>query len=191
MYENFSQEKTPLLFHYHSQNMFTSAKEKDFLYKQAMFDYWNNTIPREYVERGRMFQWHICNNKMPNFSVQYINPKVGYGLFAEENLKPNTFCGEYVGLVRKNDRHGEWNHYLFSHPQKDSIQRNYVIDATSGNWIRFVNHSYCPNSFPYYAFVGGFYHVILITISEICRGEQLTYDYGRPYWEIRCKPEEM
>jgi hypothetical protein len=64
-----------------------------------------------------------------------------------------------------------------------------VIDATQGNFTRFINHSNRPNLKPFYAFFDGLYHMILISIKDISKGEQFSYDYGPKYWYIRSPPE--
>jgi len=142
-------------------------------------------------ENGKKYQNLIESSYTPKVSVRWISQEVGYGLFAEEDLPENSYVGEYVGHIRKNNEHGELNHYLYKYPVLDEIGRNYVIDATCGNLLRFANHSFAFNMKHTYAFANRFYHAIFITIRPIVKGEQLTYSYGKNYWYLRGNPTEL
>jgi SET domain-containing protein len=108
-------------------------------------------------------------------------------------LQKGIYIGEYTGVVRENRRvyFAPLNNYCYEYPVPDGIGKNYVIDATKGNFTRFINHSYEPNLKPVYAFLDGFYHLIFLSLRVIQKGEQLCYDYGRHYWVIRPVPEEL
>ena len=101
--------------------------------------------------------------------------------------------GEYTGIVRENVRiyFAPLNNYCYEYPVPDALGRSFVIDATRGNFTRFINHSRAPNLKPVYAFFDGFYHLIFLSLKEIQKGEQLSYDYGRNYWLLRSDPEEL
>ncbi|NGX40089.1 MAG: hypothetical protein KR126chlam1_01429 [Chlamydiae bacterium] len=144
-----------------------------------------------HLELGDKWQNQIEEGTLPSVSIRWIDQQVEYGLFAEETLEVGTFAGEYVGLVRKNNDHLSLSNYLYAYPICDEIGRNYVIDAAAGSLIRFINHSYKPNLAPHYAFVDGLYHMILLVIAPIKKGEQLTYNYGKNYWYVRSPPKEF
>ncbi len=139
-------------------------------------------------DNGKHYGPLIHSAFIPKVSVRFVSEEAGYGLFAEEDLPANSYVGEYVGKIRKNNEHGTFNHYLYSYPVLDSIGRNYVIDATWGNLLRFANHSFTPNLKPCYAYCFSFYHTIFITLRPIVKGEQLTYNYGKNYWYSRGTP---
>ena len=116
-------------------------------------------------------------------------------MFVDESVTVFTplkgqFLGEYTGIVRKNDRRyvEPLNNYCYEYPVPDSIGRSHVIDATQGNFARFINHSSKPNLKPEYAFFDGFFHLIFITNRAIKLGEPLSYNYGSTYWYLRGLP---
>ena len=39
--------------------------------------------------------------------------------------------------------------------------------------------------------IDGILHVCLITVKDIAKGTQLTYNYGYKYWEKRNKTKEL
>lgn len=143
------------------------------------------------AENGKKYKDLIESSFTPKVSVRWISEEIGYGLFAEEEISENSYVGEYVGEIRKNNEHGEFNHYLYKYPILDSIGRNYVIDATCGNLLRFANHSFAFNMKHSYAFIAPFYHAIFIAARPIMKGEQLTYSYGKNYWYLRGSPAAL
>lgn len=144
-------------------------------------------------ELGIKYKAQIEAAYIPQVSIQQLSKEVGSGLFLEEELKANCYFGEYTGIVRKNERSyfGPLNNYCYEYPVEDDIGRSYVIDATSGNLTRFINHSYKPNLKPIHVFFEGFFHLIFLTIREIKKGEQLSYNYGDSYWQIRSFPLDL
>ena len=171
--------------------IFENEREKAALHDEAICLFHQGKIAEDHLNLGHTFRQEILSGYVVKSAVRFVSETVGFGLFAETLLKPGAFVGEYVGCVRKNNRHGEMNNYLYSYPQCDEIGRNFVIDASRGNAIRFVNHSQSPNLIPKYAFVDGFYHLILLTLREIHPGEQFSYNYGKKYWIIREPPEPL
>jgi len=170
---------------------FEHESERLALYTEAMNHFKEGSIPDERIALGKQFKELIEEGFVVDSSIQFLGEDVGYGLFAKETIPEGAYAGEYVGCVRQNNRHGEMNNYLYSYPQLDEIGRNYVIDAEKGNDTRLINHSYTPNLIPKYAFVDGFYHLILLTLREIKSGEQLAYNYGKKYWIIREPPKPL
>ncbi len=145
----------------------------------------------EHILNGILCKDEILSAFLPQASVRWCNDQIGWGLFAEEDLDEGVFAGEYTGYVRKNDEHHCLNNYLYRYPVPDSIGRDYVIDATTGNLMRFVNHSSKPNLKTQYAFLDGFYHLIFLTLRPIKQGEQFAFDYGQNYWYVRSTPKEL
>lgn len=142
---------------------------------------------------GRKYHKQILSSYIPDVSIRWVHPSVGYGLFAEEPLKKDHYVGEYTGIVRRNDRRyfEPMNNYCYEYPVPDEIGRNYVIDATSGCLTRFINHSSKPNLKPLHVYWEGFYHLIFLALQEIAVGDQLSFDYGESYWYIREKPCDL
>lgn len=172
---------------------FQSRREKQKVLGLAMEEYRKGNVPAAALEMGKKHRKKIGADYAPNVSICYVNDRVGYGVFAEQKLKANRFVGEYVGIVRENIRiyFAPLNNYCYEYPIPDAIGRNYVIDGSQGNFTRFINHSAKPNLKPHYAFLDGLYHLILLTIRDIEKGEQLSYEYGPSYWYLRSPPEEI
>lgn len=149
--------------------------------------------PPEALALGKKYRHHIESGFHTQVSIEWIHPKVGYGVFARERIKKCSYVGEYTGMVRENERiyFAPLNDYCYKYPVIDRLGRFFVIDATQGNFTRYINHSYQPNLEPLYAFIDGFYHLIFRTLRQIAPGEQLLYNYGQGYWTIREKPETL
>jgi SET domain-containing protein len=104
----------------------------------------------------------------------------GLGLYTKEPIEKGGFVIEYVGkiLTRKesNEKGGK---YLFE------TSRDRVIDGTDRkNIARYINHSCDPNC--EIDIVRG--RVFVSSIRPIKAGEELTYDYGKEYYDEFIKP---
>ncbi len=150
----------------------------------------NNLVTDLALELGKKFIDKIEAAYIPQVSVRWISDKVGYGLFAEEEIPEGSYVGEYTGVVRKNDRRyfEPLNNYCYEYPVDDEIGRSFVIDATKGNLTRFINHSSKPNLRPIHVFYEGYYHLIFLALGPIEKGKELSYDYGESYWYLRGPP---
>lgn len=105
----------------------------------------------------------------------------GFGLFAAQDLEPNTIVIEYIGelirleLANKREKEYEARNrgiYMFR------LGDNMVIDATMcGGLARYINHSCQPNCFTKYVNFDNEGHIVIITKRKIEKGEELTYDY--------------
>lgn len=170
-----------------------SFEEKGKVHKKGLVELQEGRISQEALDRGEKYRGKIEGRLYPKTSVRFISDEVGHGVFAEEAIQKGAFVGEYVGVVRENIRiyFAPLNNYCYEYPVPDSIGRSYVIDATKGNFTRFINHSFSPNLEPVYAFYDGFYHLIFLSLKEIKKGEQLLYNYGRNYWMLRSVPQEF
>lgn len=182
-----------LEFKYLPHISFKNKKERLNILTRGLEELRKGNVPEFVLELGKKYRNEIESAYCPNVAVRFISERVGHGVFAEETLKEGLYIGEYTGIVREHRRvyFAPLNNYCYEYPVPDGIGKNYVIDATQGNFTRFINHSYEPNLKPVYAFFDGFYHLIFISLREIQKGEQLCYDYGRHYWVIRSVPEEL
>ena len=148
----------------------------------------------EALELGKQYIQKIESAYIPDVSIRWVDETVGYGLFTEEVIEPESYVGEYTGVVRENDirRYLEpLNDYCYEYPVPDSLGRSFVIDATQGNLTRFINHSFTPNLRPVHVYHAGFYHLIFIALERIEVGTQLFYSYGKNYWYVRGKPIDL
>ena len=141
---------------------------------------------------GAYFKKELAAQTAPLVCLRWINSEVGWGVFAERDLKPLELIGEYTGVVRKRKRKDQKNSYCFEVAVAKGESTRYVIDAESqGNLSRFLNHSARPNLSSALALIDGFPHVIFYTKRFIAQGEQLCYDYGPDYWKKRVAPQEF
>jgi SET domain-containing protein len=104
----------------------------------------------------------------------------GLGLFAGEDIPKGTRIIEYVGHVLSNEEAAELRtRYLFQ------LDRKRLIDGSPRwNKARYINHRCRPN-----AEAGVKRGRVFITaIKKIKAGEEITYDYGKEYFDRYIKP---
>ena len=106
----------------------------------------------------------------------------GLGLFAAQDIKPDTIIIEYTGeriTTAEGDRRG--GKYLFT------LDKNWIIDGKDRrNISRYINHSCAYNS---EAEIDEEEEKIYIrAMNYIKNGEEITYDYGKEYWLEHCQP---
>jgi len=172
-------------FKFISSLTFESDKLLERVITQGKYQKISN-FSREY---GKKYRTEIETHQMIPATIKWIGNKVGFGLFTNSDLPNGTFVGEYLGMVRHNDRRDGTNDYLFGYPILDENEKNLVIDGRpKGNHCRFINHHTTPNLKAYTVFDGKLFHIILAAVQEIKAGEQLCFDYGAAYWEGRESP---
>jgi hypothetical protein len=104
----------------------------------------------------------------------------GLGLFATKPIKKRQFIARYWGRRIPTETADERNNrYMFE------VSSRWTIDgSTRRNLARYINHSCRPNAEP-------FIHAGIIrirAIKEIEPGEEITYHYGRDYFDTFIKP---
>lgn len=138
---------------------------------------------------GALFTQEIARGFHPKLTIQWIDERIGYGVFAAADLPAFAYVGEYTGLLRKRCYADRKNNYCFQYSIGEREKTSYLIDAQNqGNITRFINHSGTPNLEPISVYSGHLMHVILLTKCAIKKGTQLTYDYGEDYWKKRASP---
>ena len=121
---------------------------------------------------------------MPRRPFRIGRSRTGLGLFAIEPIKKRAFIVEYTGrrlttaqaekLEARNAR------YLYE------INSRWTIDGKSRrNLGRYANHSCRPNAES--DTIRG-KKVILRAIKNIKPGDEITYSYGRDYFDVYLKP---
>ncbi len=128
-------------------------------------------------------------------SIQLVSKKVGYGAYAEKDIKKGEMVCEYTGIVEQ-ETYGEDNLYLWDYPTilhelTASGRRKkitFCINAEKqGNVARFINHSLRKfqnvgiEIIPY----NNEWHVVYIAQKDIKKGQQLLTYYGMQYWRDR------
>jgi uncharacterized protein len=106
----------------------------------------------------------------------------GLGLFATEEIPRFAFVIEYFGKFLSGDEaEYQGGKYLFE------INKNLVVNGTTRkNIARYINHSCKPNC--NVEIEGN--RIFVNTKRKIYPGEELTYNYGKEYWEDIITPEK-
>ncbi|CAK6965118.1 histone-lysine N-methyltransferase EHMT1 isoform X1 [Scomber scombrus] len=141
--------------------------------------------------------WRTCKNRVVQNGLRtrlqlFRTSKKGWGVRAQEDILQGSFICEYVGEIiseaeaemRQNDA------YLFS--LDDKPQDLYCIDARFyGNISRFLNHMCEPNLFACRVFTTHqdlrFPHIAFFASENIKAGEELGFNYGDHFWEVKSK----
>ncbi|KAM3874406.1 histone-lysine N-methyltransferase EHMT1 [Diretmus argenteus] len=141
--------------------------------------------------------WRTCKNRLVQNGLRtrlqlFRTSKKGWGVRALQDIPQGTFICEYVGEIiseaeaemRDNDS------YLFSMDNKPKDL--YCIDARFyGNISRFINHMCEPNLFACRVFTTHqdlrFPHIAFFTCENIKAGEELGFNYGDHFWEVKSK----
>jgi hypothetical protein len=148
-------------------------------------------IQRRQKWLGTMYGKEIEAGATANLVIRWSDDKIGYGVFAAEDIYPTMFVGEYTGVVRRKRLLKDTkNNYCFLYPGFTLLKL--VIDAKpKGNYTRFINHNAIPNLEPLSVYFGGVMHIVLIAIKPIPKGTELCYDYGPDYWAGRKSAEPI
>ena len=130
--------------------------------------------------------------RMAPVSIKWIDPYIGYGVFATGSIQKGDFIGEYTGVVQAADdesgREMAEGGYEsdFSWYYLDDIKGGPSLEINSrvrGNEMRFVNHSESPNLDVEHMLHHGLWVLFFKAARDIQAGEQLLISYGEQYWE--------
>jgi hypothetical protein len=136
---------------------------------------------------GKYYGKEFEDKLFPKVYIDWIDQRLGYGVFALEDLPAFTFLGEYTGIMRKRPLlFHKSNDYCFGYEIGIGHKTRYYIDAErAGNVTRFINHGKKTNAEPLALYRSGLIHIIIRTSKTISKGEQILYDYGETYWAKR------
>ena len=106
--------------------------------------------------------------------------RTGLGGFATREIGKKELIDRYRGPIIDNKTADERdNRYMFE------VNSRWTIDGSSRrNLARYFNHSCRPNA---ESDVKG-HKVIIVARKKIRPGEEITYDYGKDYFDIFLKP---
>lgn len=107
----------------------------------------------------------------------------GLGLFARTDIKKGEFVIEYTGeYVSEEEADRRGGMYLFS------LDKDGAIDGSAReNLARYINHSCNPNCETEHDEEEK--RVRIYAIRAIKAGEELTYDYGKEFFNEYIKPK--
>ena len=98
----------------------------------------------------------------------------GLGLFATKDFKKGERIIEYIGNRVPTGDDGPVNLYIFN------VNKKIDIDGSPRwNTARYANHSCVPNA----EAVNENNRIFIEAIKNIKAGEEITYDYGKEYYE--------
>lgn len=147
------------------------------------------SLGRQNRKMGILYHDKIWQGYIGDFTIKWIDPVIGYGLFANQDIKIGEYIGELVGKIRSvRSEHYDLNDYCFKYPKHLYLKNFFVIDPLeAGNEMRYANHSDDPNLQPVWAIDRKLLHLIFFAKKPIPKGAQLTFNYGANYWKTRKK----
>ncbi len=109
-----------------------------------------------------------------NFRLRVGRGVSGKGLFAETEIPKSSCIIEYIGTpVAEKDQYKVRSKYLFW------VGKNKMINGwIPENKAKYINHSCRPNC----EADGPEGHIYILTLRKIKAGEELTYNYGKEYF---------
>jgi uncharacterized protein len=125
-------------------------------------------------------------HREPPYEVK--RTRTGLGLFATKRIPKGKRIIEYFGPLISNDKVEQSNRKYFF-----GVNTKWSIDGSPrANVARYINHSCTPNA---EAFLSQRRRVWIWSRRAIKPGEEITYDYGKEYFEgiiepIGCKCEK-
>jgi len=115
-----------------------------------------------------------------NFKLRVGKSRTGKGVFTEEEIPKGVCIVEYKGrTVSEKEQYTDRGKFLFWVGKDKMINGN--IPA---NKARYINHSCAPNC----EADGPAGKVFIMSRRRIKAGEELTYDYGKEYFDQHIKP---
>ncbi|MEK7453128.1 MAG: SET domain-containing protein-lysine N-methyltransferase [Patescibacteria group bacterium] len=106
--------------------------------------------------------------------------KAGMGLFANDSIKKDDFLIEYIGeILSVDEANKKGGRYLFEVNSKKTID-----GSIRQNMARYINHSCRPNC--EVKIKKG--RVLIYAKKNIRSEEELSYDYGKEYFDEYIKP---
>lgn len=189
-----------------NQKVFTTRAERKKLFKHLGIEYLDYTVidyapllnmdmksTDRYLKNPstndlltRMYGQDIANRKLVDMSVRWLGKDVGYGIFAEQDIAKDELIGIYTGVVMDRVKIGSKD-YAWAYPATTTRGTRISLDAKyEGNELRFINHSYNPNSVVRFIIgIDGLWHVCYVASKEIKKGQQILVSYGKKYWQSR------
>jgi SET domain-containing protein len=122
----------------------------------------------------------VATPRKQTYALRVGKSKSGKGLFAMEAIPKGVFIIEYTGRkISPDAQRLDDGKYLFW------INKTEMIDGNiPSNTARYINHSCAPNCDAR----GPSGRVYIYSRRKIKEGEELTYDYGKEYFNRHIKP---
>jgi uncharacterized protein len=115
------------------------------------------------------------------YKLSVRHAPTGKGLFTEENIPKGVCIIEYIGrAISQKKAEEDEGRYLFEVNPKKTIDGN-----IPSNLARYINHSCRPNC----EAIGPHNKVFIFSRKRVKAGTELTYDYGKEYFDKFIKPK--
>ena len=107
----------------------------------------------------------------------------GLGLFTNVTCKKGDLVTEYTGeKITTDEANRRGGQYLFE------LSDAFTVDGKDRkNESRYINHSCRPNCYP--EIDEKEEHIFIYAKRALKVGEELTYDYGKEFWNVHIKPK--
>lgn len=141
-----------------------------------------------YEKLNRQYGAYLSFHYMAPVYIKWVSNVVGYGLFADQDIRKGAFIMEYGGEVLKRSTNATWS---WSYPSRSGFwdsQMSFSLAANEyGNEARFANHGDNPNMRIELIYSDGTWRLAYIADREIKKGDELFINYGPGYWKNRWK----
>ncbi|KAG9261933.1 histone-lysine N-methyltransferase EHMT1-like [Astyanax mexicanus] len=141
--------------------------------------------------------WRTCRNRVVQNRLRvrlqvFRTAKMGWGVKALQDISEGTFICEFAGEIISDGEANVRGNDLYMFNLDNKVGEVYCIDAHFyGNVGRFINHLCEPNLFPVRVFTRHqdlrFPRIALFSSKAIKAGDELGFDYGDQYWDIKRK----
>lgn len=120
---------------------------------------------------------------MDKKNVETKKSRSGIGLFATTDFKKGDFIIEYTGeKITEEEANRRGGKYLFE------LNDEWTIDGKGReNLARYINHSCKPNCYP--ELDEKEEHIYIYAKKKIKAGDELTYNYGKMYFNDLIKKD--
>lgn len=188
MYKNYFGIETPIVY----LEDLKIPKKIEERFKRSWKRFFKKAEPMVSEFRGERFDAFFrqlkkdgCDERYNRrISIRFINPVVGYGVFAKEDIPPYSTLCQYTGLLMIDDEIDPDHDSTFSFTN----YKTFSIDAAKhGNWARFMNH--CAegekknNAIPWEHYLEEGPRIVFTSGQHgIKKGKQILYSYGDDYW---------
>jgi len=172
---------------------FADAKIRADLERRGAKFHKKGILTREQLWLGSYYQKEISSCFIPDVAIRWIDPQLGWGVFANRDFKKMEFIAIYAGELRRWIKADNKNSYCFTYVVAEGYPTPYTIDARDQGGIgRFINHSStAPNLMPALATFSHITQIVFYAKEPIPKGAQLFYDYGPDYWAKRNAPLDL
>lgn len=132
------------------------------------------------------FADEIKNYVLIPLYAQWVDPIIGYGVFAAQNIPSGSFIGVYAGVLRAMRSHTDNTDYAWTYPTSGLRKESLIIDGQHyGNELSLINHAANPNVKAVYYLISGIFYLCYIALFDISQNQELTVHYGPGYWQTR------